>query len=83
MSDEEIPPEVRAYFSRRLSKIAASGGEARAQKLSAAARKRIAKKAGQAAAEAMSPEQRKERARKAALAMHAKKRAAAKRKSEG
>ncbi len=74
MADEEMSDEVRKYFSRRLSKIAKSGGEARAKKLSAGTRKRIAKKASEAAHAALTPKQRSARAKKAAEAMWAKRR---------
>ena len=74
MSDDELPPEVKEYFRRLGKKYGSEGGKARAQKLSAARRKRIAKKASDAAAAALTPEQRKQRAQKAAQARWGKKR---------
>jgi hypothetical protein len=76
MTDEEMPPEVREYFSRRMKKIAKAGGEARAKALTASQRKRIAKKASDAVA--LTPEQRKARAQKAAAARWEKEKAAKK-----
>lgn len=66
MAHDEVPEEVRGYFSRLGRKFGKLGGEATARKLSPAQRKRNAKKASDAAAASMTPEQRKARAKKAA-----------------
>ncbi len=85
MVDEDLPEAVREYLREKGKRLGteygALGGEATARKLSAAQRKRNAARAGKANLEALTPEERSERARNAALAMHAKKRAAAKKKT--